>query len=203
MKAHRATFVVLLASLTLPLTFAARAAEPPAPTPDQQAMMQAWEKASRVGPEHARLAEQLAGNWTTRQSMWIDDKTPPAISSGRSVHTAILGGRQIRFEFKGDFQGQPFEGTGLMGYDNIAGHYVGTWTDNMVTGIVVGQGEYDAGKRTYTMHNVMSDPMHPGQQTKMRETLQVVDADHLLQEMFAKHEGKEVRILRIEYTRER
>lgn len=199
MKVHRATFVVLLASLTV----ATRAAEPPAPSPEQQAMMQAWERAARLGPEHQRLAEQLAGTWTTRQSMWIDDKTPPALSAGRSVHTPILGGRQIRFDFKGDFQGQPFEGTGLMGYDNVAGHYVGTWTDNTVTGIVVGEGRYDPATRTYTLRDVMSDPMHPGKQATMRETLQVVDADHLVQEMFDQHDGREVRILRVEYTRER
>lgn len=201
MKVHRATFVVLLASITVSL--ASRAAEPPPTAAQQQAMLQAWDNAARVGPEHLRLAEQLAGTWTTRQHMWIDDKTPPAVSNGRSVHTPILGGRQIRFDFRGDIQGEPFEGTGLMGYDNVAGHYVGTWTDNTVTGIVVGTGRYDPATRTYTFHDVMSDPLHPGQQTTMRETLQAVDADHLVQEMFDAHDGREVRILRVEYTRER
>jgi len=201
MKMHRATLIVVLASLSF--APALRAAEPPKPTPEQQAMMEAWDKAGRVGPEHAQLAKQLVGTWSTRQSMWMDEKSPPQVSSGRAVHTAILGGRQIRFEFKGDVGGAPFEGTGLMGYDNAAGRYVGTWADTMVTGIVVGDGQYDASKHTYTMHNRMSDPMHPGKQTTMRETLQVVDADHLVQEMFESHGGKEVRTLRIEYTRER
>ncbi|HEY0333074.1 MAG TPA: DUF1579 domain-containing protein [Stenotrophomonas sp.] len=180
---------------------AAMAADPPAMSPEQQAMMQAWQKAGAVGPEHARLAEQLVGTWDTRQSMWMDEKAPPQTSTGRSVQTAILGGRQIRIDFKGQFEGQPFEGTGLMGYDNAAGHYVSTWTDTMITGITVGQGSYDAAKRTYTIHNQMSDPMHPGQTTKMREVLQVIDKDHLVQEMFEPRGGKEVRTLRIEYAR--
>lgn len=201
MKLHRATLVVVLASLSaLP---ALRAAEPPPKlTPEQQAMMDAWEKAGRPGPEHARLAEQLVGNWTTKQSMWMDGKSPPQVSSGRAVHAAILGGRQIRIELKGDMGGAAFEGTGLMGYDNVARRYVSTWTDNMITGQVIGQGQYDAAKRTYTLQHRMSDPMHPGKDTTLRETLQVVDADHLVQEMFESHEGKEVRSLRIDYTRE-
>lgn len=201
MKVRYATFAVLLIALS-PLT-ALRAADPPKPSAEQQAMMEAWDKAGRVGPEHARLAKQLAGNWTTKQSMWMDETSPPQVSSGRAVQTAILGGRQIRIDFKGDFDGTPFEGTGLMGYDNAAKRYVATWTDTMITGIVVGQGEYDAATQSYTLHNRMSDPMHPGQETKMREVLKVVDADHLVQEMFEMHGGKEVRTLRIEFTRER
>jgi hypothetical protein len=195
MKVRYATFAVLLIALS-PIAFV-RAAEPPKPTAEQQAMMEAWDKAGRVGPEHARLAKHLVGNWTTKQSMWMDEKSPPQTSTGRAVQTAILGGRQIRFG------GAPFEGTGLMGYDNAAKRYVSTWTDTMVTGIVVGQGQYDEASNSYTLHNRMSDPMHPGQESKMREVLKVVDADHLVQEMFEMHGGKEVRTLRIEFTRER
>ncbi|HYG07751.1 MAG TPA: DUF1579 domain-containing protein [Stenotrophomonas sp.] len=201
MKARHATVAVLLA--TLPLLSALRAAEPPAPTPQQQAMMEAWSKAAQPGPEHARLAQQLVGQWKTQQSMWTDEHSPPQVSSGRSVHTAILGGRQIRFDFQGQVGGASFEGTGLMGYDNAARRYVSTWTDTMVTGILIGQGQYDAATRSYTLHNRMSDPMRPGQQTTVREVLQVVDADHLVQEMYEPHDGKEVRTLRVEFTRER
>jgi hypothetical protein len=201
MKVRYATFAVLLIALS-PIAFL-RAAEPPKPTAEQQAMMEAWDKAGRVGPEHARLAKHLVGNWTTKQSMWMDEKSPPQTSTGRAVQTAILGGRQIRIDFKGDFGGAPFEGTGLMGYDNAAKRYVSTWTDTMVTGIVVGQGQYDEASNSYTLHNRMSDPMHPGQESKMREVLKVVDADHLVQEMFEMRGGKEVRTLRIEFTRER
>jgi len=199
MQVRHASLVAVLAVAFC--SAAAMAAEPPAPTPEQQAMMQAWEKAGKVGPEHARLAEQLAGTWTTRQTMWMDEKAPPQVSAGKSVNTAILGGRQIRTDFSGQFEGQSFEGTGLMGYDNVAGHYVSLWTDNMITGFVIGHGSYDAGKRSYTIHNEMSDPMHPGKTTPMREVLQVVDKDHLVQEMFETRGGKEVRTLRIEYTR--
>jgi len=197
---HASLVVVLVASLC---AANASAAEPPAPTAEQQAMMKAWEKAGKVGAEHAQLSEHLAGTWTTRQSMWMDEKAPPQVSAGKAVQTAILGGRQIRIDFTGQFEGQPFEGTGLMGYDNVAGRYVSLWTDTMITGFMIGHGTYDAGKRTYTIHNEMSDPMHPGKAWPTREVLQVVDKDHLVQEMFETRGGKEVRTLRIEYTRAR
>src|SRR3546814_4774128 len=90
------------------LSFAAAAAaqeEParqPAPqasaTPDaeQQAMMAAWQKAATPGPQHAQLAEQFAGTWDTKQTMWMDPSAPPMVETGKSVDTAVLGGRQIR-----------------------------------------------------------------------------------------------------------
>src|SRR3546814_445271 len=156
------------------LSFAAAAAaqeEParqPAPqasaTPDaeQQAMMAAWQKAATPGPQHAQLAEHFAGTWDTKQTMWMDPSAPPMVETGKSVDTAVLGGRQIRTQFSSRFMGQPFNGIGFMGYDNVRGKYVASWVDDMSTGLMTTEGDYDPATKTYTFVAEMADPMNDG-----------------------------------------
>src|SRR3546814_6076856 len=62
-------------------------------------MMAAWQKAATPGPQHAQLAEHFAGTWDTKQTMWMDPSAPPMVETGKSVDTAVLGGRQIRTQF--------------------------------------------------------------------------------------------------------
>src|SRR3546814_1625399 len=63
--------------------------------------------------------------------MWMDPSAPPMVETGKSVDTAVLGGRQIRTQFSSRFMGQPFNGIGFMGYDNVRGKYVASWFDDM------------------------------------------------------------------------
>jgi hypothetical protein len=198
---------------TLPLTLAcallasasAFAQDDAAPTqaPDaaQQATMEAWQKAGTPGPQHAQLAEHFAGTWDTKQTMWMDASAPPMVETGKSVDTAVLGGRQIQTDFKAQFMGQPFTGIGFTGYDNVRGKYVSTWADSMSTGTMVSEGEYDPATKTYTFRGQMADPTREGTMIPVRETIRIVDADHHVMEMFEPHEGQEVRTMQIEYTR--
>jgi hypothetical protein len=187
----------------LPIAASAQQAQDATPkmSAEQQAMMAAWQKAATPGPQHAQLAEHLAGTWDTKQTMWMDPSAPPMIETGKSVDTAVLGGRQIRTEFSGQFMGQPFQGIGFTGYDNVRGKYTGTWSDNMSTGTMVTDGEYDPATRTYTFRGQMADPMNDGAMIAIRETIRIIDADRHVMEMFEPHDGKEVRTMQIEYTR--
>ena len=173
----------------------------PAMSAEQQAMMAAWQKAATPGPQHAQLAEHFAGTWDTKQTMWMDPSAPPMTETGKSVETAVLGGRQVQTEFSGQVMGQPFQGIGFTGYDNVRGKYTGTWSDNMSTGTMVTEGEYDPATKTYTFRGQMADPMKDGAMIRIRETIRIVDADHHVMEMFEPRDGKEVRTMQIEYTR--
>jgi len=180
-------------------------AEPPQEAPkmsaEQQAMMDAWQKASTPGAEHKQLAEQFAGTWTTKQTMWMDPSAPPMSETGKAVNTALFGGRQVRMEFSGGFMGQPFEGIGYTGYDNVRKRYTSFWADSMGTGSMNLLGDYDAATKTYSFTGDMPDVMKPGGMLAIRETVRIVDADHMVMEMFEPHDGKEVRTMQIEYTR--
>lgn len=171
-----------------------------APAQDAE-MVAAWQRAATPGPEHARLVEQFAGDWDAKMTVWMDPVTPPLVETGRFTNTAELGGRHVRTEYSGSFMGQPFEGTGSTGYDNVSGKYVSLWRDNMSTGVMLTHGDYDAATQTYTFRGDMPDPLQAGATVPIRETVKVVDNDHHVMEMFETRDGGETRTMRIEYTR--
>lgn len=166
-----------------------------------QAMMDAWQKAATPGPQHRQLAEHFAGTWTTKSTVWMDPSAPPMHETGRSVNTTVLGGRQLRMDFSGQFMGQPFEGIGYTGYDNVRGRYVGSWMDSMSTGQFMAEGDYDPATRTYTFRGEMADPMRPGKTMAVREVVRIVDNDHHVMEWYEMHDGAERKSMQIDYTR--
>ncbi len=120
---------LLAVALSTPTVFAqdakqdATQAAPPAMSAETQAMMAAWEKASTPGAQHKQLADQFIGTWDTKMTAWMDPATPPVTETGTTVSTAVFGGRQVRMDYKGQFMGQPFEGVGFSGYDNVRAKY--------------------------------------------------------------------------------
>lgn len=194
--------LVMFAAALPPL---ACADEPKSPAPpmsaEQQAMMAAWQKASTPGEPHQRLARQFEGTWSTKQSMWMEPSAPPSVETGTSVNTPVFGGRQLRMDYKSAFMGQPYEGVGFSGYDNVKGKYVSSWMDSMSTGLFVAEGDYDAGSRTYTYRGQMPDPMKNGVLVPIRNLVRIVDNDHHVFEMYELRDGKEVKTMQIDYTR--
>lgn len=175
--------------------------EAPAMNAEQQAMMAAWTKAATPGPQHQQLVEHFSGTWTTKQTMWMDPSAPPMVETGQSVDTAVLGGRHVQTMFTGQVMGQPFEGRGLTGYDNVTGKYTSSWADNMSTGQMLMRGDYDAATKTYTFRGDMPDPMKNGAATPIRQVIRITDRDHHVFEMHETRDGKESRTMQIEYTR--
>ncbi len=200
-KASRLT-TLMLASLLAAGAFAQdKAASPPQMTPEQQAMMEAWQKASTPNDKHRQLISEFEGTWNARMTAWMDPSAPPMVESGKSVHTAVLGGRQLRMDYSGHFMGQPYEGVGYTGFDNVTGKYFSTWSDNMSTGLFVAQGSYDPATKLYTYHATMNDPTQDGAPVPVRETMRFIDKDHAVFEMYETRDGKERKSMQIEYER--
>lgn len=191
---------LLAASLALPA-----AAQEPAAAPqmsaEQKAMMEAWEKASTPGEPHKRLISQFEGTWDTKMTAWMAPSAPPMVEAGKSVHTPVFGGRQLRMDYASAFMGQPYDGVGYSGYDNVKGKYVSSWMDSLSTGLFVSEGDYDDASKTYTYRAQMADPMKPGTQVATRTVLRMVDQDHAVFEMHETRDGKEAKTMQIEYTR--
>lgn len=167
---------------------------------EQQAMMEAWQKAATVGTQH-KLMEALVGDWTTAQTMWMDPKAPPMKETGKSSNSLVMGGRYLRQDFTGQWQGQPFHGQGYMGYDNVTGKHFSSWMDDASTGMFLAHGDYDAATRTYTFTGEMTDPTKGGAKIPVRSTLRVVDKDNHVFEMYETRDGKETRTMQIDYAR--
>lgn len=192
--------IVLVAALFVATTSFA-ADPPPAMSAQQQAMMEKMTKAATPGPQHEML-KKLAGDWTAKVRFQMDPSQPWQESASTSTVTMLMDCRYCQEVVSGEMMGGPFNGIGLTGYDNVIGKYVGTWIDNMGTGIETMQGTADASGKVITWVGTMSDPV-TGKPSKNRMVTTIVDDDHHTLEMYAVPPGakKEMKTMTIEYTR--
>ncbi|MGH9360628.1 MAG: DUF1579 domain-containing protein [Thermoanaerobaculia bacterium] len=173
-------------------------AEQPAMSAEEQAMMAAWQKAMTPGPQHQQLAS-AAGSWTFTGKFWMGgpDK-PPMEASGTAERSMMHGGRVLVENVRSEMMGQPFEGHGMTGYDNVSQKYWTTWTDNMGTGVMVGTGTCDASGCTYT--NEYYDPM-TGQKKTSRSVLRHEDGREIYEAYDTGPDGKEYKSMELVMTR--
>ncbi len=166
---------------------------------EMQAMMAKWQEYASPNENHKAL-NTLAGNWNHVVKWWMEPGGKPEISKGTTESRWIMGGRYLQHMVKGMSMGQPFEGMGLIGYDNAQKKYQTIWIDNMGTGIMIGKGDYDFNEKTLNDQGTFSDPFM-GQRTYRTET-KFTDNDHYTYEMFASDPtGKEYLMMSIAYTR--
>lgn len=182
---------------------AMKKAEPPAGMPqmteDQQKEMEAWMAAAQPGKPHQWMAK-LEGSWKTTMKMF-DPAMGESSSQGEMKIVMIHGGRYQHSFYKGDFMGQPFEGSGLMGFNNITGKYESVWGDSMSTMMMVSYGEYDVNTNTLTMRGSFADPVTK-KPIKSREVSQFKDENNWTMTFFHEKNGKEEKVMEISYVRQ-
>jgi hypothetical protein len=162
--------------------------------PMDPAAMQAMEAAGKTGEQHAMM-QKLAGDGTYTMKLWMAPGAPPMESSGKRTAKLILGDRFLEETYSGTFMGQPFEGIGTLGYDNVGKQYVTTWIDNMSTGIMMGQGQCDKG--VWTMTSESLDPV-TGKTVMSKSKVSTPDANTIVMEMFMPGEdGKDFKMMAI------
>src|ERR1041384_6297943 len=123
-----------------------------------QEQMKAWMEYSTPGPMQQLLAK-YNGEWTEEVTMWMDPAAAPTKSIASCSTQMIMGDRYQESKSRGDFNGMPFEGTSIVGYDNGKKVFVSTWIDNMGTGIMYMEGKYDEKTKTVNFTGNMYDPM--------------------------------------------
>jgi hypothetical protein len=174
----------------------------PAPqmTPEQKAAMEKMEKAATPGPEHKFLAS-FTGTWKAEVKTWENASAQPQVSQGTGEDKMILGGRFLHSTFKSSFMGQPFEGMGLTGFDNVLKKFQGVWIDSMGTAMMTAVGELDKTGTVLTCTDTYTDPQ-TGKVETMRDVMKLVDKDKKIDQMYAKgKDGKEFLMMEITYTR--
>jgi hypothetical protein len=128
------------------------------PQEDMQKMMADYAKFMNPGKGHEILAK-MAGDWTVTGKMWMDPKGAPMDMKPGTEHCElILGGRFLQSSQKGEMMGMPYEGQGLMGYDNYRQQYQMTWVDNMGTVVSTAAGTMDSTTKTLTLMGKMDEP---------------------------------------------
>jgi hypothetical protein len=170
----------------------------PAVTPEQQAMMAAYEAAA-PGPAHAALAGRV-GRYDLAIKSWNTPTGEPSLESGTATRRMTLGGRVMVEEMEATMMGQAFSGIGLHGYDNVTGSHWSTWTDNLSTGLMVSEGRCDeAGTCSFT--GSWNDPVTRQPVTARMTSRWTSDTVEVFEMFGPGPDGKEARMMEITYTR--
>lgn len=168
---------------------------------DSATRMKAWMAYATPGEPHKMLAK-ADGKWTAEVTHWEDSDKPPMTSTGECTNRMIMGGHYQQSDYKGNMMGMPFEGMGIVGYDNAKKKFISTWFDNMGTGIMTMEGDWDQGSNTINYSGTGVDPV-TGKDCKIRETFTMVDNDHQTMAMYGPDNktGKEYKMMEIKFTR--
>jgi len=197
--------VLLFFAISLALTLGVSVSSQADQTEDMEKMkaeaMAKWQAYATPGEDH-KVMEQLVGNWDYSLKYWSAPNTPPEESTGTNDVKWILGNRFLEMDVKGTSMGQPFEGMGIIGYDNAKKEYVNTWIDTMGTGMMNATGTYDAETKTMTEKGTFTDPMS-GQQS-FKGVTKFADKNNFTYEMYiSTPDGKVMRVMKINYTRKK
>ncbi len=157
-------------------------------------------KYGQPGPPHQRL-NGFAGRWNAEFQFWTDENVPPVVSKGKSQQKWILGGRFLQQDFKGELFGQPFNGMGLIGYDQTKQQYTAMWVDSSMTAITTTTGTLSKDGKTLTFVGEHIDS-NTGKPTKTRDITRIFDSNKHTLEMFeVSADGKEHKLFMITFTR--
>ena len=115
-------------------------------------------EASRPGDDHA-LLNPLVGEWKVRMQYRVRPDANPEMAMGKAEFQWILGQRFLEQIFEGKGAAGALEGRGLIGYDNLMNHYVGTWIDSMNSGMTWSTGKAHPQERVIHFDAAKTDPL--------------------------------------------
>jgi Protein of unknown function (DUF1579) len=181
----------------------------PAGSPNEAEMMKQMMELAKLNENHKMLGD-LAGTWTYTVKFWMnpDPNAKPQESKGTAVRKSMMDGRFFVMDVTGKMEmpgpdgkkkEMTFKGMGVEGYDNVKKKFVGTWVDNMGTGIMMSEGTYDPATKTLTYTGEYEGI--PGMKQKIREVVKIVDKDHHTFESYEDRGGQEAKTMEIAYTR--
>ncbi|MGH9464428.1 MAG: DUF1579 domain-containing protein [Thermoanaerobaculia bacterium] len=201
MSQRFAGFVLTLAVVVLAAPAVAQeAGQMPEMTPEQQAMMEAYQAAGAPGAPHQAMAA-MAGNYTTAVKSWHEPNGEPMEESGTVTRTMVLDGRVMVEDFHGTMMGTPFTGHGMMGYDNVSGKHWSIWTDSMSTGVMVSQGSCDE-EGSCTFSGTWNDPIAKGPVTARLTTRWTSPTTQIFEMHGPGPDGAEMKMMEITYTKQ-
>jgi len=171
---------------------------------DSATATKAWMEYATPG-EMQKMLAKADGVWVSENTMWMENGGKPVMSTSETTNKMIMDGRYQVSEHKGDFMGMPFEGMSIVGYDNSKKKFVSTWVDNMGTGIMNGEGDWNSSTKSIEFKGKMTDPSRPGKDCNFREVFTFIDDNTQRMEMYGPDSktGKEFKTMEIKYTRKK
>jgi len=161
---------------------------------DTAAMNKAWADYMTPGEVHKMLAK-ANGKWDAAISFYYNPDSP-SVNKTVCENKMILGGRYQQATYKGMIDGMPFEGINTLAFDNARKIYLSTWIDNMGTGMMLMEGNYEAATKTMLFKGKATD-VSTGKDIAVREIFKFVDENTQTMEMFETKNGKEMKTMSI------
>ena len=176
--------------------------EKAAMSPKEAEMMKAWQEASTPGAEHTML-KGLIGDWKVATKSWQSEGSAPEETVGSSTFKSILGGRFVQQDFNGKMMGQPYVGTGMMGYNNVTKKFESTWHDSMSTASMRLEGTFDPSTKVISETGEFQCPVKKMTQ-KMRSEFKFIDKNNATFTMYMPdmETGKEIKGMEQVYKRQ-
>lgn len=169
---------------------------------DSATMMKNWAAYMTPSDVHKMLAS-WNGKWQGDVSSWPMPGAAVQKSTITTINKMMLGNRYQQSTHTGKMMGMNFEGISTLAYDNGKKSFISTWIDNMGTGLMIMQGDWDDATKTLNFSGSMVDPVAGnGKEIPFRETLTVLDDKTQLMQMFAHGpDGKEFKTMEIKLSR--
>jgi len=154
----------------------------------------------KPGPEH-QVFKMDEGTWDATVEIVPGPGAPPMTSKGVEVNTIGCGGLCMITDFKGEaMTGTPFHGHGMATWDVVKKKYVGSWTDSMSQGLAIGESTWDPAAKQFT--GAMEGPDMTGKVVRTRSLVQYgANGTRVFTAYAPGPDGKEMRVMRITYTR--
>ncbi len=148
------------------------------------------------GPEH-KVLQEAVGTWDA-----VVKEPGGEESKGVMTVTSECGGLWTVSKFQMPMGGQTFEGRGLDGYDTTKKKYVSVWVDSMSTSPMLFEGDYDKASKSLTLTG--EGKGMDGKPARFKSVTKVRDKQHQTFTMYILGaDGKEQRMMTIEYTRKK
>ena len=166
---------------------------------DMEAIMADIMRLATPGQEHAELAKG-AGKWNVNGKSYAGPGGEVMDMIATCEAEMIMGGRYRIEHFSSSFDGHPFEGMLIAGFDNLSGQHWSIWMDNMRTSY-----QADSGGMTdegvLETHGTMRDSMTP-EGRPSRTTVKRHNDDHYSMKMYdSLPDGSEWLAMELEYKR--
>ncbi|MBX3463844.1 MAG: DUF1579 family protein [Planctomycetes bacterium] len=166
--------------------------------------LRAQDETPKPMPQPAKVAAHealamFAGSWSSVCELQAMPGVPGHEEAQKSTGTEraelVCDGLWLKTSFRGEHDGQPFEGLWLVGYDPQQQKYRGIWVSSMDEPPMECDGGYDAATKTWTFTG--ATPHGP-----MRSVTTFADADHFTEVCYLEADGKEVECMRMVRTRQ-
>ncbi len=146
-------------------------------------------------PEHEKL-KKFEGEWDATVKFGGGE------AKATASYKVTMGGFWLQNHFKADFGGNvPFEGQGLTGYDPQKKKYVSTWADSVAPHLMVMEGSFADGGKTFTETGEGMGP--DAKLQKLKSVYEFKDKDNIVFTMYKVEGGKDEQMMQIVYKRKK